>query len=220
MTLPIVILISGAGSNMKSICHAIDEGRCAAKIAAIFSDNPNAKGIEFACERGYPTEIVKLRDYENRDQWDAALAEKIAAYHPEILVLAGFMKIVGASLLSRFPRRIINIHPALLPSFPGTDGPGLALKAGVRVTGCTVHVVDAGVDTGPIIAQAVVRIYPTDNSESLHQRIQRAEHRIFPWVIDEIAKGAIELSPELRIHTNRADDTDILFSPLFGDDRP
>jgi phosphoribosylglycinamide formyltransferase-1 len=115
-------------------------------------------------------------------------------------------------MLRRFPGRIINIHPAILPLFPGTDGPGLALAAGVRLSGTSVHVVDAGVDTGPIIAQAAVRILPDDDRDSLHQRIQKAEHLLLPEVIDRIARGSVRLEPTLQIERDERDDSEILFS--------
>lgn len=205
---------------MISISKAVDEGRCAANIVAVVSDRKKAKGLEFARERGYPTAIVRVRDFEDRAAWDVGLAEKVAEFNPELVVLAGFMKIVGAPLLDRFPGRVINLHPALLPLFPGTDGPGMALEARVRVSGCTVHVVDRGVDTGPIIAQAAVRVHPNDDREKLHARIQVAEHRILPLVVDQIARGRIELSPELRLPDGAAEDTDILYSLAPDDNRP
>lgn len=211
--LPIVVLISGTGSNFQAICRAIDEGRCAAQVLAVISDRASAKGLDFARERGLATEVVRLADYPDRKRWDEALRDKVSQFAPELVVLAGFMKIVGASVLARFPGRVINLHPALLPLFPGTDGAGMAVKAGVRISGCTVHVVDSGVDTGPIIAQAAVRVFPSDNRDTLHKRIQRAEHRILPWVIDQVAKGAIELSPALKPLAGNAEDTNILFSP-------
>lgn len=219
MTLSIVIMISGTGSNMKSICNAIDQGKCAAQIAAIFSDRRNAKGLEFARQRGYPIEIVRIRDYPDRVQWDIGLAEKVAAYQPDLIVLAGFMKIIGKPLLNRFPSRIINLHPALLPSFPGTDGPKMALEAGVRLSGCTIHIVDNGIDTGPIIAQAAVPVYQDDDRESLHMRIQKAEHQLYPLVIDQIGKGKIELTPKLHVYSNRTRDEEILFSLSNPDDQ-
>jgi phosphoribosylglycinamide formyltransferase 1 len=215
--LPVVVLISGTGSNFRAICEAIDAGHCAATIKAVVSDRAGAKGLELARERGLPIEIVKLSGYENRALWDRALADAVAKYAPELIVLAGFMKIIGAPMLERFGGKIINLHPALLPLFPGTDGTGDAIRAGVKISGCTVHQVDAGTDTGPILAQAAVRVYPGDTGDSLHKRIQRAEHRILPWVVDQIARGAITLAPAIQTTSDQTDDTEILFSPEVPD---
>ena len=135
---------------------------------------------------------------------------------PALVVLAGFMKLVGAHTIARFPSRIINIHPALLPSFPGAQGPADAIAAGVRVSGCTVHVVDSGVDSGPIIAQAAVPVLPDDSADRLHERIQRVEHRLLPAVIDAIARGAIELAPAVRIAPASFAADAFLFSPPLG----
>lgn len=187
----IVVLVSGRGSNLRALCRAIDEGRCAAIIAAVISDRHSAEALSFAQERGIPTEVVRPKDFPDRDAWDAALAPLVAAHAPELVVLAGFMRIVGSAMLARFPYRIVNVHPALLPSFPGTDGPAQAIEKGARISGCTVHLVDAGMDTGPILAQGAVPVLPTDDAASLHARIQGVEHRLLPFVVDAIAKGVI-----------------------------
>ena len=210
--LSIAVLISGTGTNLQAICRAIDAGRCLARVVAVISDNAEAKGLAFAADRQIPTAVVRLSEYRNRAAWDLALAETVAGFVPDLVVLAGFMKVVGQEMLRRFPGRIINIHPALLPLFPGTDGPGLALAAGVRLTGTTVHVVDAGVDTGPIIAQAAVRVAPDDDRDSLHERIQKAEHLLLPEVIDRIAKGKVVLAPTLRIRQVDEVNSELLFS--------
>ncbi len=187
----IVVLVSGRGSNLRALCRAIDEGRCAARIAAVISDRHSAEALSFAKERGLAIEVVRPKDYADREAWDAALAPVVAAHAPELVVLAGFMRIVGSAMLARFPYRIVNVHPALLPSFPGTDGPSQAIEKGARISGCTVHLVDAGIDTGPILAQGAVPVLPTDDAASLHARIQVVEHRLLPFVVDAIAKGLI-----------------------------
>ena len=210
--LSIAVLISGTGTNLQAICNAIDEGKCLAHVNAVISDNAEAGGLAFAAKRKIPTAVVKLADHANRAEWDLALAETVAGFVPDLVVLAGFMKMVGPEMLRRFPGRIINIHPALLPLFPGTDGPGMALAAGVRLTGTTVHVVDENVDTGPIVAQAAVRVAPDDSRQSLHQRIQEAEHLLLPEVIDRIARGRVVLEPALRIRHKDNDYSGILFS--------
>lgn len=209
----VVVLASGRGSNLRAIAHAIDEGRCGIRIAAVVSDKPSAEALVFAKERGIPTVVVVPKSFPSREDWDRALAEEVARFSPGLVVLAGFMRIVGAAMLARFPHRIVNVHPALLPSFPGTDGPAQAVAKGVRISGCTVHVVDAGVDTGPILAQAAVAVFPTDDAASLHARIQRAEHRILPAVIDHVAKGNVELGPTPTWKTTAAFTDDLFFAP-------
>ena len=196
--LALVVLASGRGSNLRALDAAIDAGRCRARIAAVVGDRPSAPALEHARERGVPTAIVAPKAYPDRDAWDAALADAIAQHAPDLVVLAGFMRIVGARVLARFGGRILNVHPALLPAFPGLDAPAQALAAGVRITGCTVHLVDAGVDTGPILAQAAVPVLPCDDAARLHARIQPAEHRLLPAVVDWIATGALVLDPAPR----------------------
>lgn len=193
--MPIVVLASGRGSNLHALLRAIDDGRCAARVVAVISDREKAPALEHARARGIATSVVKPKDHADRAAWDRALADAIAEHAPSLVVLAGFMRIVGEAVLARFGGRIVNVHPALLPAFPGIDGPAQAIAAGVRVTGCTVHVVDAGVDTGPILAQAVVPVLPGDDAERLHARIQPAEHRLLPAVVDWIATGALVLEP-------------------------
>jgi phosphoribosylglycinamide formyltransferase-1 len=216
MTLPIVVLISGKGSNLRAILEAIDAGTCAAHVRAVISDRPAAEGLELARERGIETAVVKLKDFADREQWDAALADAIRAHDPTLVVLAGFMRLLGASTIARFASRIVNVHPSLLPAFPGIDGPAQALAARVRVSGCSVHLVDQGIDSGPIIAQATVPVLPDDDEPSLHQRIQRAEHRLLPAVIDAIARGTITLEPELRVARSCFDETAMLASPQLN----
>ena len=199
-----VVLVSGRGSNLRAICAAIDEGACAANIVAVISDRKRAAALEFAEARGIATRVVSLRKGDDRNLWNDCLAAEVAAFEPDLVVLAGFMRVLGSPLLDRFPGRIINVHPALLPSFPGHNGPQDALDGGVRVSGCTVHVVDSGVDTGPIIAQAAVPVLPDDTADTLHARIQVQEHRLLPRVIHQIAIGAIALDP-LRVRTTAGD---------------
>ena len=207
-----VVLVSGRGSNLRAICAAIDEGACAANIVAVISDRKRAAALEFAEARGIATRVVSLRKGDDRNLWNDYLAAEVAAFEPDLVVLAGFMRVLGSPLLDRFPGRIINVHPALLPSFPGHNGPQDALDGGVRVSGCTVHVVDSGVDTGPIIAQAVVPVLPGDTADTLHARIQVQEHRLLPRVIHQIAVGGIELDP-LRVNTPVGDAERSLTAP-------
>lgn len=212
MSLRLAVLISGKGSNMLAVADAIARGECPASIALVVSDRDSAAGIELARARGVEAAVVKLRDYPDREAWNRALTERVAEAQPDLVVSAGFMKVVSSGFLKRFDRRVINIHPALLPLFPGVDGPAQAIAAGVRVSGCTVHmVVEGAVDAGPIIAQAVVPVLPDDDVASLHDRIQRTEHVLLPRVITAIARGDVTLAPELRVRSG-CDAEQALFS--------
>lgn len=185
----VVVLVSGRGSNLRAIAEAIDAGRCAAEIVGVASDRRRCEALAFAEARGVPTVSVRSKDHPDRAAWDGALAEAVAGFEPGLVVLAGFMKIVGPAMLSRFDGRIVNVHPSLLPAFPGMGAPQQAIDAGVCVTGCTVHLVDAGVDTGRVLAQVAVRVRPDDDADRLHARIQRLEHELLPRVVDALAKG-------------------------------
>jgi len=193
MTLRLVVLISGKGSNLGAIAEAIDAGRCDAKIALVVSDRPDAAGLDIARSRGIETQTLPFEKGIDREAYSAALADLVAQGAPDLVVLAGFMRIVGKSFIHRFSGRMINIHPSLLPAFRGPDGVGDALEAGVKITGCTVHLVDEGVDTGRILAQAAVPVLPDDDRASLHARIQRAEHQLLPEVIHAIANARMRL---------------------------
>jgi phosphoribosylglycinamide formyltransferase-1 len=199
MTLPIVVLISGKGSNLAAIMEAIDSGRCDVQVRAVLSDRDTAEGLAQAHARGIGTAVVRMKDHPNRERWNEALAAAIAGYEPQVVVLAGFMRVLGAPVVQRFAGHIVNVHPALLPLFPGTDGPAQAIRAGVRVSGCSVHVVDAGVDTGPILAQAVVPVLPDDDADRLHERIKRVEHALLPAVLHAVARGEIVLGERPRV---------------------
>lgn len=217
--LRLAVLISGRGTNLAAILRAIDEGRCRAQVASVVSDRPGAQGLAFAAERGIPTAVVSFREYASREAWDEALTAQVAEAEPQLVVTAGFMKLLGAKFLAKFSPGIVNTHPALLPLFPGTDGPGLAIAAGVRVSGCTVHLVDGGIDSGTILAQAAVPVLPGDSRDTLHSRILRAEHRLLPAVIHAIANGTVRLEPSVRIDAG-ADDAASLLSPSFDESKP
>lgn len=201
MTLKLAVLISGRGTNLTALLRAIDSGSCDATVAIVVSDRSEALGLEIARARGIETDVVLLRDHPDRGSFSEALARCVARVQPDLVVLAGFMRLLGPAFINRFPQRVINVHPSLLPLFPGTTGPKQALAAGVRLTGCTVHLVDTGVDSGAIIAQAAVPVVAGDDAATLHQRIQRAEHVLLPRVIAAISAGDIELTPELILHT-------------------
>ena len=212
----VVVLVSGRGGNLRAIVKAIDEGSCRARVVAVISDREGAPALEFAAERGIPTRVVRAKDYSDRAVWDRDLADAIASYAPGLVVLAGFMRIVGQPVLARFSGRIINVHPALLPAFPGIDAPEQAVAARVALSGCTVHVVDAGVDTGPILAQAAVPVLPSDDAASLHARIQKVEHQLLPRVVHAVAVGDYELtSPPRYVRATEADATTLAWPPVL-----
>lgn len=213
MPLPIVVLVSGTGSNLKAVQDAITNGRCDAEIRAVVSDQERAGGLALADNHGIPTEVIRMRDFPDREAWDAALSVAVAAHGPSLVVLAGFMRIMGQAFVQRFRHRAINVHPALLPLFPGIDAPAQAIAARVPLSGCTVHIVDAKVDAGPILAQAVVRVRPSDTPHTLHRRIQVAEHRLLPRVIDHISRGRIVLGDPPRLPDGEQND-DIFCSLL------
>lgn len=160
---------------MAAIVDACADPQYGARVAAVVSDNPEAPGLGIAREAGIPTAVVAMADFPTRVLWDQALATTIASFSPDLVVLAGFMKIVGQPCLEKFEGKMINTHPALLPSFPGAHAVADALASGVKVTGCSVIIVDAGVDTGPIVAQAAVDVHPFDTEASLHERIKEVE---------------------------------------------
>lgn len=185
----IVILISGRGSNMQAILEA----GLPVEIAAVISNKPEAKGLEVAAQHGIATAVVDHRQHASREQFDAALAEKIDSYQPDLVVLAGFMRILTEGFVNRYQGRLINIHPALLPAFPGLDTHEKALQEGVRIHGCTVHFVTPTVDHGPIISQAAVPVLPDDTPDALAARVLEQEHLTYPEAIRWFAEGRIRL---------------------------
>lgn len=185
------ILGSGAGSNMQAILDAIEAGTLDARIALVLSDNPDAFILERARRNGIQTGLIDCRGYKTRfpDEVQAETAAALREAGVELVCLAGFLRLVKRPLLDAFPNRILNIHPSLLPAFPGLESWKQALDAGVPETGCTVHLVDEGMDTGPIILQERVPVLTGDTAETLHARIQDAEHRLYPLAIARMAEG-------------------------------
>ncbi len=181
----VVVLISGRGSNMQSLVQA----GIPAKIAAVVSNRSEAPGLGFAAQAGIPTAIVDDRDFASRSEFDSALARVIDRYSPAIVALAGFMCILSGDFVRRYEGRLLNIHPSLLPSFPGLHTHRRALEEGVKVHGCTVHFVTAELDRGPIIVQAAVPVHADDTEESLAARVLRQEHHIYPlavrWFVED-----------------------------------
>jgi len=184
----IVILISGRGSNMEAIVRAAQAERWPARIAAVISNRADASGLEFAARHGIATAVIANRDYPTRDLFDAALRDRIDAFAPDLVVLAGFMRILTAPFVDHYQGRMLNIHPSLLPSFPGLATHRQALAAGVKLHGATVHFVTPDLDHGPIVAQAAVPVLEGDSEETLAQRVLEQEHAIYPravrWFID------------------------------------
>ena len=187
--LRIAILGSGKGSNFRSILAAVNSGRLQVQPVLVMSDNADAGILDLARDAGIAAEVIREDKFRTRlsESVESALAARLRDSGAEIVVLAGYMRMVKSPILEAFPRRIINIHPSLLPAFPGLEAWKQAKRAGVQKTGCTVHFVDGGMDTGEIIAQSEVPVLPDDTDESLHARIQVAEHELFPRVLERFA---------------------------------
>jgi phosphoribosylglycinamide formyltransferase-1 len=181
------VLVSGRGSNLQALIDATADGRLVAEIVVVISNRPEAAGLERARTHGIETVVIPHQGYASRDAYDEALVEALGARRVDLVCLAGFLRLVKQPLLSAFPNRILNIHPALLPAFPGLESWKQALDAGVSESGCTVHFVDDGMDTGPIILQERVPVIAGDTPESLHARIQVVEHRLYPAAIRKVA---------------------------------
>jgi len=188
----IVILISGRGSNMEAIVRACADERWDARIAAVVSNRADAAGLVFARERGIATEVVEHRAFPSRDAFDDALAERIERHGADIVALAGFMRILGAAFVRRFDGRLVNIHPSLLPAFPGLETHRRAIEAGCKASGASVHFVTAELDHGPIIAQAVVPVLAGDDEAALSARVLAQEHRLYPRAIAWLVEGRLE----------------------------
>ncbi|MFD4582502.1 phosphoribosylglycinamide formyltransferase [Streptomyces sp. NPDC087659] len=191
----LVVLVSGSGTNFQALLDAIgdDPEGFGARIVAVGADRDGIAGLERARAAGIPTFVCKVGDHATREEWDRALTGATAAYEPDLVVSAGFMKIVGKDFLARFGGRFVNTHPALLPSFPGAHGVRDALAYGVKVTGCTVHFVDDGVDTGPIIAQGVVEVRNEDDEAALHERIKEVERQLLVEVVGRLARNGYRI---------------------------
>ncbi len=207
----VAVLVSGTGSNLLALVDAVGRGEVAAEIVGVFSDVDDAPALTRAAAAGIPAVAVPF-DREDRSGWEVRLAEAVASSRADIVVLAGFMRILTATFLDRWPDRVLNVHPSLLPAFRGADAVGDALAAGVRVTGVTVHLVDELVDHGPILAQEAVVVLPDDDRERLHARLHAVEHRLLPHCVDLLARGRVHV--ELgRAHLSMDDSTDDRSTP-------
>jgi phosphoribosylglycinamide formyltransferase-1 len=189
------VLVSGGGTNLQAILDAIAAERLDARVGVVISNVAGAGGLARAEKAGVPTRVIDHRAHASREAFDAAVVDALRAHGAEHVVLAGFMRLVTRVLLEAFPMRVVNIHPALLPSFPGVDAQAQALRHGVRVTGCTVHFVDAGCDSGPIVAQAAVPVLEGDDVDALRARILEKEHALLPMVLQWIAEGRVTVEP-------------------------
>ncbi len=183
-----VVLVSGSGTNLQALIDAAGDPSYGARVVAVGADRDGIEGLRRAERAGVPTFVHRVKDFESRQDWDAALTASVASYDAGLVVLAGFMKLVGSAFLSAFAGRVLNTHPALSPSFPGMHGPAEALAYGVKVSGCTLFVVDDGVDTGPIVAQSAVPVVDGDSVGSLHERIKAQERAMLVDAVGRIAR--------------------------------
>lgn len=197
----LVVLVSGTGTNLQALIDAAAGPGFGARVAAVGADRDGIPALERAAAARIPSFVVKLGDYASRGEWDDALRQQVAAHHPDLVVCAGFMKLLGKGFLAAFKNRCVNTHPALLPSFPGMHGVRDALAYGVKVSGCTVFIVDEGVDAGPIIAQQAVPVAAGDDEASLHERIKVAERALLVQAIGSMAREgwAIDGTRKVRI---------------------
>ena len=207
----VVILISGRGSNMAAILAA----ELPLRVAAVISNEPAAKGLDTARAHGVATAVVCHRDHPDRATFDAALAQAIDAHRPDLVVLAGFMRILTAAFVNRYAGRLLNIHPSLLPSFPGLDTHRRALEAGVKVHGCSVHFVTAQLDHGPVVIQAAVPVLPDDDEAALAARVLEQEHRIYPQALRWFCEDRLEITAQgtVRLRAPQAATAGALLSP-------
>jgi phosphoribosylglycinamide formyltransferase-1 len=208
----IVILISGRGSNMEAIVKACQAQGWPARIAAVISNRPDAAGLKFAAAHGIAAEVVDHKAFASREDFDAALARAIDAHTPDLVVMAGFMRIVGSAFTARYEDRMLNIHPSLLPAFPGLHTHEKAISMGCQLAGATVHFVTAQLDHGPIVAQAVVPVLPGDDADALAARVLTQEHLMYPCAVRWFVEGRIELLADGRVR--QRDGESQLFSGL------
>jgi phosphoribosylglycinamide formyltransferase-1 len=214
VTLPIGILASGTGTNFDAIARAIDEGRLDARVSMLVCNRPEAPVLAKATARGIESRLIEHGSFKSREAFDTAVADALQAAHAELVVMAGFDRIVTRALLSRFPARVLNIHPALLPAFRGSDAQAQAAEYGVTIAGATVHIVDEDVDHGPILVQAAVPIVPGEDTEAVRRRILAQEHRIYPFAIQLFAEGRVRVDGRrVQISGRGVPDEECLISP-------
>ena len=202
------VLISGRGSNMTALIDAAADPDYPAEIAGVVSDKADAPGLGIAIARGIPVKVVARKDFADREAHDAAIDQALGEFGAELVALAGYMRRLGTPLVEKWQGRMINIHPALLPSFKGLDTHRRALEAGLRIHGCTVHFVTADVDEGPIIAQAAVPVMTDDDEAALSARVLKAEHRIYPLALSLLAEGKVRMESGRAAFPGIVDETD------------
>lgn len=188
-----VVLISGRGSNLQALIDAVHAGQLPAEIRAVISNNAGALGLARAQRAGIPTHVISHRDFANRDQFDRALMQRIDACQPQLVVLAGFLRILGKDFIDHYAGRLLNIHPSLLPEFPGLNTHARALQSGAKYHGASVHFVTHDMDSGPVIVQATVPVLPGDTPETLAERVLQEEHRIYPLAIHWFLENRLSL---------------------------
>lgn len=211
----IVILISGRGSNMEALIRARDAGTLPVNIAAVVSNRQDAKGLETATNAGIPTVVLDHKEFPSREYFDAALTACIDEFAPDLVVLAGFMRILTPTFVRHYENRLLNIHPSLLPSFPGLHTHQRALDEGVRVHGCTVHFVTAELDHGPVVIQAAVPVLDGDTEDSLSQRVLACEHQIYPQAVRWFAEDRLTIENG-KVHLSTPQDDNVrLISPTL-----
>jgi phosphoribosylglycinamide formyltransferase 1 len=213
-----VVLISGRGSNMTALIAAASNPDYPAEIVGIISDRANAAGLGIAAARGIATKVISRADYTSKEAHDAAIDAALASFGAEIVALAGYMRILGARFVEKWLGRMINIHPALLPAFKGLDTHARALRAGIRIHGCTVHFVTLDMDDGPIIAQAAVPVMVGDNEDMLAARVLKAEHRLYPLALGLVAEGKARMEGGRTVLAHFADDADNSTSVIMAPD--
>jgi phosphoribosylglycinamide formyltransferase-1 len=197
----VVVLASGSGSTLQALIDAAGRPDYPAHVVAVGSDRRGITALERATEAQIPTFVAAPDQYLDRAAWDSALADAVAVYRPDLVVLAGFMRLVGPAFLERFGGRVINTHPALSPSFPGMHGPRDALDYGVKITGCTIFVVDGGVDTGPIVAQTAVPVLDDDDEATLHERIKQQERELLVQVVADLVTDRYRIEGRKVVRT-------------------
>lgn len=206
----VAVLVSGSGTNLQSLLDSIAaDPAFGGSVVVVASDQPECLGLKRAEAAGLPAVAVAMADHPDRESWEDALTEAVAAHQPDLVVLAGFMRVLSPRFVRRWPGRIVNIHPSLLPAFPGVHGVADALAHGVKVTGTTIHLVDEQVDHGPIIAQRTVPVFDDDDEESLHERIKAVEHTLLPAVVKLLCHDRIEVEgrrTRVRAAPDRTDD--------------
>jgi phosphoribosylglycinamide formyltransferase 1 len=213
-----VVLISGRGSNMTALIAAATNPGYPAEIVGVISDRANAAGLGIAAARGIATKVISRADYTSKEAHDAAIDAALASFGAEIVALAGYMRILGARFVEKWLGRMINIHPALLPAFKGLDTHARALRAGIRIHGCTVHFVTLDMDDGPIIAQAAVPVMVGDNEDMLAARVLKAEHRLYPLALGLVAEGKARMEGGRTVLAHFADDADNSTSVVMAPD--